>query len=239
MKIPILTILFLVAQVQAQSIIDSPKFCFKRNHYPCAVEFSQKLKMSHQSFDLEATPKTQIYFKTENEWKLISGKVLVSTKKDINWLLLGTQKISVQGEFMMFESDQAAFYFYQLSGKSKFGSQELHPGFYIKINKGKWQNPEPIKRDQVIKFYALFKKIDSQVLEQWQLEWGNQIEQASQAYRLLASELDQAKENKRLDQIRLNQEKEAEDLKYKEAFRVRYFNPEKWSELIETSNLSP
>lgn len=232
--------IILVSQLaQSQSVIDSPKFCFKQNSYPCAIEFNQKLKLKHKSFHLEAVPKTQVYFKNELEWKLIAGQVLVETQEKGHWIFFGNQKIEVQGEFIIKEQDQNQMHFYQLRGLSKFNQQDLYPGFQIKIKKGQWQNPEPITADSIIGLYSPFKVIAIKDINQLKLGWGNTAEHASQAYRILASELDQARENSRLDQIRQRQDKEAEDLKYKEAFRLRYFNPEKWSEFIEHTDLSP
>lgn len=234
-----LSILLSGVILKAHAVIDSPKFCFSKNSYPCSLEFNQKIAMTHKSFKIEAVPKTQLYFKTEQEWKLISGQVLVETKDQAHWVVFGTQKIKLQGDVIIKELESGVIQLYQLQGVSQINLQDLHPGFLIKIKKGQLQNPEPIPRDQAISLYTPFKRLTAKEINKITALWGDTSEQAAQAYRLLASELDQTKENLRLEQIRQRKDKEAEDLKYKEAFRMRHFNPEKWSEFIDNSDLSP
>jgi hypothetical protein len=58
-------------------------------------------------------------------------------------------------------------------------------------------------------------------------------------YRSVATSVEEKKEAKRLERVRIQNEQAAKDRKYKELFRIRYYYPEAWSEFLNNPDLSP
>lgn len=240
-------VLFIFKPTWAEtSFIDEPRGCMLSASYPCGAHFINSY--------LHATPESKIQFQAGSKafWRkasdftLVSGKAYVSPEKTFtykfvhhHWQLRGS---------VIIEAKSGGVDLYQIKSSSdyqvenaKIAKVEVHSGFKVGMTAtSKTPSiPYPIAEQEVSSiFLGVYRPSIDEVKEIAQA-WSQRHMQAAEAFREVASSIEDQKETKRQARVQRRNEINERNQKYKDLFRKRHFRPEAWSEFINDPDLSP
>jgi hypothetical protein len=220
-----------------------PKACLEKKITPCAVFFKKASSLKVLKNQFYVTSQAKLLQTMDAQFILLDGKVLSYETKSHTWTIY-SNKVEAQGSFLIVKDQNGSKYTWtQLAGESK-----------IKYN----QSEINLVAGQLLEFYpdhVSVPQLASKNLKDWSLEgfsaeikpilnsiprdsWIGITEMAD-VYRSVATSVEEKKEAKRLERVRIQNEQAAKDRKYKELFRIRYYYPEAWSEFLNNPDLSP
>jgi hypothetical protein len=235
-----ISLIFFNFQVLADQ---EPKACLEKKIIPCATFFKKasSLKISQNQFYV--TSNSKLLQISDTEFILLDGKVLSHETKPHTWTIYRS-RVEAQGSFLIVKIKSGSKYTWtQLSGESKIKYNKLElnlvAGQQLDIYPDHLAVPRLASKDfkdwDLEGFSPEIKSVLSSIPKN---TWIEPIEMA-EVYRSVAYSFEEKKEAKRLERIRIQKEQAARDLKYKELFRMRYYNPELWSEFLNNPDLSP
>jgi len=222
---------------------EEPMNCLKNDVIPCAAYFAKPSKLKIQTSHFFLSENSKILRSEKNQMILLEGKILVERLDKMSLQLYQTT-IVTNGHFLLIKSkDSDSYQLTQIQGDAQLetptGVHSLLAGQFITIRPNGLSVPKLASKqinDWDLKGFGLeirnlLTKID---FEKW-----IQAKDMADVYRNVATSIEEQKELERLARLEQKKQKEQLDQKYKDLFRIRYFNPQGWSEFLNNPDLSP
>jgi hypothetical protein len=118
----LLLIFSLSARAGAENLafVDEPAECFSKESYPCAVRALEPLRLERAGNVYQFAAETSVVWLTATDLRVLEGRIWIEKSTQLSLRLLGTDAVTVNGEFLVIREQNQNITLMNLNGAVQF-----------------------------------------------------------------------------------------------------------------------
>jgi|GEM_PF-3504170 len=225
------------AKAESLMYVDEPAQCFAKEGYPCAVRSLEPLRLQRGDDVYQFAAETSVVWLTADDLRVLEGRIWIEKATQLSLHLLGTEAITLNGEFLVTREKNQNFVVMNLNGAVQFPEKGFLKSEALPVGFQNWfgrRTTEGVVERGVLRpieiptFIATWAKTGSvartargEKLKQYRELWKGNVEQSAELYKNIVERRIASQDDTAATQRRRQMKAEEERAKLRKMFREK------------------